>query len=167
MIVTNLTIGLLMVIVFLLFTVYAYGQWLSDQRKENKELKYDLSSANSMIEAKERTNAALVERLRIIDKFHTVEGGKALKVNVPMELAAPLNQIMEQFKKLEKVELSDKNEHLIEFIEAMASDLTRTNYMKIHGKADDKDVMSAAAVVSAYVLRFLANYKEEVPSEKV
>lgn len=167
MVVGKLTILVILIIVFLVFTIYAYAQWLADQRKENKELKWDLKNAESMIEAKEKTNAALAERLRIYDKFHTVEGGKALKVNVPMELAAPMNQIMEQFKKLEKVQLSDKNEHLIELIEAMAHDLTRTNYMKIHGKADDRDVMSAAAVVSAYVLRFLANYKEEVPSEKV
>ncbi|MFA9212512.1 MAG: hypothetical protein ACEQSR_01515 [Candidatus Methylacidiphilales bacterium] len=167
MVVTNLTIGLVMVIVFLLFIVYAYAQWLLDQRKENKELKWDLNHAEDVLKAKEKTNAALSEKLRIYNKFHTVKNGKALKVNVPMELAAPLNQIMEQFKKLEKVELSDRNEHLIELIEAMASDLTRTNYMKIHGKSDDRDVMSAAAVVSAYVLRFLANYKEEVPSEKV
>jgi hypothetical protein len=167
MIVSNLTIFLVMVIVALLFTVYAYGQWLSDQRSENKELRWDLKNAENMLEAKKRANSELSEKLRIYNKFHTVENGKALKVNVPMELAAPLNQIMEQFKKLEKVELSDRNEHLIELIEAMASDLTRTNYMKLHGKSDDRDVMSAAAVVSAYVLRFLANYKEEVPSEKV
>ena len=166
MVVSNVTIGSLMLNLALAFCVYAFAQWRAAERKKNKELLSDLDKSESLIEAKEKTNAALMERLRLVDKFHTVEGCKFLKVNVPVEFAASLNQVLERFKKLHNVELDFSNEQYIEMIEALANDLTKENYRLRHGKASNEDVLSAAATVGAYVLRFIAEFKE-VPSEKV
>jgi hypothetical protein len=147
------------IIALLIFLLNYVGSKAHERKHEIEQLKFENQVYSSELNI-------VKEKLKLVEQLDQIGGYSSFKVQVPVKIAAPLALLITQYKKIEAVELIDGNEQLINFIELMANDLTKENYRLRHGKADNEDVLSAAAVVGAYVLRFLTDFKE-VKHEKV
>lgn len=154
---TNLTLSIL-----LFMAVLAGLYWFSrakDLATQLVDSEEEFETAMNHLNTTKNQTYDLQRQLDLYQKIHMVKPNN-IKINVHGEIAAAIVKISEAYEKLNKIEIYVENKELVGLIEEMANDLTRTNYHCELGYITSQNVINDGAVVGAYVLNFLVNYKE-------